>query len=122
MGIFSKINQILINGVSHQVNGNNISIKDDKIFVNGVLVESGLSGIVKVEFTGDLANLDCASATITGSVFGDVDGTTINCGNVGGDVDGTSINCGDVSGDVDGTTINCGNVGGDVDGVTIKRK
>jgi len=104
MGIFNK-NKIVINGKSHSVSGKNISIMNDKIYVDGILVESGLSGIVEVKFEGDIANLECTTATINGNVLGNVDGTTIRCGDVGGDVDGTTITCGDVSGDVDGTTI-----------------
>ena len=100
--IFSK-NKITINGKSYEVSGNNITVKNDSIYVDGQLAESGLSGNVKVEFTGDLANLDCTTATINGNVHGDVDGTTITCGDVGGDVDGTNITCGDIKGKADGT-------------------
>jgi hypothetical protein len=124
MGIFSMFgkNQITINGKSYEVSGKNISVRNDSIYVDGVLVESGLSGNVKVEFTGDLANLDCTTATINGNVTGDVDGTTITCGDVGGDVDGTTIKCGNVSGDVDGTNITCGDIKGKVDGTNFKFK
>lgn len=103
MGIFS--NKIVINGKSHSVGGKNISIINDKIYVDGILVESGLSGIVEVKFEGDVANLDCTTATINGNVLGDVDGTTIRCGDVSGNVDGTTITCGKIGGNVDGTTI-----------------
>jgi hypothetical protein len=96
--------------------------KNDSIYVGGELIESGLSGNVKVEFTGDLANLDCTTATINGNVRGDVDGTTITCGDVGGDVDGTTIKCGNVSGDVDGTNITCGDIKGKADGTNFKFK
>lgn len=119
--IFSK-NKITINGKSYEVSGNNITVKNDSIYVDGQLVESGLSGNVKVEFTGDLANLDCTTATINGNVHGYVDGTTITCGDVGGDVDGTTIKCGNVSGDVDGTNITCGDIKGKADGTNFKFK
>jgi len=104
-GIFNK-NKITINGKTYDVSGRNIVVKNDTIYVDGQVVESGLSGIVKIEFTGDLANLDCTTAVINGNVQGDVDGTNITCGDVGGDVDGTNISCGDVKGDVDGTNFN----------------
>lgn len=125
MSIFSMFknkNKITINGKSYDVSGNNISVKNDSIYVDGILVESGLSGDVKVEFTGDLANLDCTTATINGNVTGDVDGTTISCGNISGSVDGTTINCGNIGGDVDGTTINCGDIKGNVDAVSVRKK
>lgn len=105
MSIFSSIfgkNQITINGKSYSVSGKNISVKNDSIYVDGVLIESGLTGNVKVEFTGDLANLDCTTATIHGNVTGYVDGTNITCGDVGGDVNGTNITCGDIMGKADG--------------------
>jgi len=125
MGIFGQIfskNKITINGKPYDVSGNNIVVKNDTVYVDGVVVESGLSGIVKIEFTGDLANLDCTTATITGNVNGDVDGTTITCGNVGGDVDGTTIKCGDVGGDVDCTNITCRDIKGEVDGMNFNFK
>jgi len=124
MSIFSMFgkNKITINGKSYEVSGKNISVKNDSIYVDGQLIESGLSGNVKVEFTGDLANLDCTTATINGNITGDVDCNTITCGDVGGDVDGTTIKCGNVGGDVDGTNITCGNIMGKADGTNFKFK
>lgn len=121
MGFFSK-NKITINGKSYDVAGRNIVINNDKVMVDGVMVESGLSGIVKIEFTGDLASLDCTTATINGNVKGNVDGTTITCGDVGGDVDGTTIKCGNVNGNLDGVNITCGDIKGKVDGTNFKFK
>lgn len=116
MSIFSAFgkNKITINGKTYNVSGKNIQVKNDSIYVDGDLVESGLSGVVKVEFTGDLTNLDCTTAHINGNVLGNVDGTTINCGDVGGKVDGTTINCHDISGNVDGVTIKCNSVKGNL--------
>jgi hypothetical protein len=125
MGIFGQIfskNKITINGKTYDVSGNNIVVKNDTVYVDGVIVQSGLSGIVKIEFTGDLANLDCTTAEIAGNVQGDVDCTTIKCGDIGGDVDCTTINCRDISGDVDCTTIACGSVKGDVDAMNFNSK
>jgi hypothetical protein len=114
MSIFSR-NKITINGKSYDnVGGKNIQVRNDSVYVDGQLIESGLSGIVKIEFTGDIANLDCTTAHINGNVTGNVDGTTINCGNVGGDVDGTTIRCGNIGGNVDGVTINCNTVKGNI--------
>jgi hypothetical protein len=123
MGIFSIFgkNKITINGKSYEVSGNNITVKNDSIYVDGKLVESCLTGNVKVEFTGDLANLDCTTATINGNVQGDVDGTTITCGDVGGYVDGATIKCGNIGGDVDGTNITCGDIKGNVDAVNVRK-
>jgi len=115
-------NTITINGESFEANGNNIVVKNNKVIVNGKTIKDGLKGIVKIEFTGDLASLDCETATIDGNVKGDVDGTTITvAGNVEGDVDCTTIRCGNVRGDVDGTNIVCETIHGDVDAVNIRR-
>ena len=43
---------------------NNITINNDTVIVDGKIVESGLSGIVKVEFIGNLANLECKNGNI----------------------------------------------------------
>lgn len=119
----SNMNNITINDESFQVSGNNVIIKNNKVIVNGEIIKEGLKGIVKVEFEGDVANLDCTSATINGNVEGDVNGTTINItGDVDGDVDGVTIKCGDVEGDVEGTTVTCGDVDGDVEGINIRIK
>jgi len=124
MEILGNKNTITIIGKSIDVVGNKIKIRNNSVFVDGIEVESGLSGIVKIEFTGDLAKLDCTSAVINGSVLGDVDGTNITViGDVQGDIDGTNIKCGSVGGDVDGTTITIsGDVKGDVDAMNFKKK
>lgn len=95
---------ISINGKTFT--GNNISVVDDKIFVDGKQVEGGLSGVVKIDVSGDLMNLNCTTATIHGNVHGDVDATTLNCGDVGGDVDATTVNCKNINGNVDAITVN----------------
>jgi len=84
----------------------NICITDNAIFIDGVLQDSEkLSGIVKIEVTGNLKNLVVkqGSVNVKGNIYGNVDaGGSINCGNIDGDVDaGGSINCGTISGDVD---------------------
>lgn len=106
------MNQIIINGKSISVRGNNISVVNGKVFVDGKLVEEGLSGDVNISFTGELANLKTSgSATINGIVKGNVDA-------------GGSVKCGDVFKNVDaGGSVQCGNVGGDVDaGGSIQMK
>jgi len=117
------MNKIIINDESFEVNCNDIVVKRNKVIVNGKVIKDDLSGTVKIEFQGDLASLDCASAVINGNVQGDVDCTTITVnGNVQGDVDCTTIKCGDVGGDVDAMTVTCGNVKGDVDAMTVRKK
>jgi hypothetical protein len=117
------MNIITINGTRYEVQGKDINVRKSSVYVNGTQVVTDLSGTVKIEFQGDLANLDCTSAIINGNVRGDVDCTSaIITGDVGGSVDATTVKCGNVGGDVDGTTVTCGDVSGDVDALTVKRK
>jgi len=107
------MNILIVNDDEYKVRGNRIKVRDDKILVNGDVIVSGLSGDVRIEFEGDVADLDCSAVTINGNVLGGVDGTTITVkGDVHGDVDGTVINCGDVGGDVDGTNVRCRDIRG----------
>lgn len=98
------MNTIIINGVKIQTDGKSISIQGDKVFVDGKVVKDGLSGIVKVEFKGDLASLQSDSSVVVhGNVQGDVDaGGSIECGDVGGSVDaGGSVRSSKVGGNID---------------------
>ena len=109
--IFNKfMNIITINGTKHTVTGKNIQVRNNSVYVDGKLVVESLTNDIHVTFEGDLAELDCTSATINGNVMGSVDCTSAKIS-------------GDVKGNVDGTSINIqGNVGGDVDGVTVSYK
>ena len=98
-------NNMNINGKSYNVAGNNIVVNNGSVFVDGILIEGGLSGIVKIEFNGDLASLNCNTVEISGNVQGDVKCNTIKCGDVGGDVKGNTIKCGNVAGNVKGMTV-----------------
>ena len=97
------MNRIIVNGITIDVEGNNISIQNGTVKVNGVKVKDGLSGKVDVKFEGDLASLQA-------------DGN-VECGNVQGDVDaGGSVHCGNVEGNIDaGGSVQGSGVGGDID-------
>jgi len=99
------MNIININGKQVQVAGNNIVVKNNKVMVDGVVVGDQLQGNVQITFEGDLASLDCTTATINGNVRGNVDCTTLNCNDIHGDVDCTTVRCRDIGGDVDATTV-----------------
>jgi hypothetical protein len=113
--------RITINGRTSEVSGRNITIVNRRVYVDGKLVEeipqNEAEETVHIKWEGPLANLDCTTCEISGSVEGDVDATTVNIGgNVGGSIDGTSVNVkGSVGGDIDGTTVNAGDVAGDID-------
>lgn len=98
-------NTITINGKSISVQGNNILVINNKVYVDEKLVEEGLLGEVKISFEGDLANLDTNSSVIVnGNVSGDINSNgsvTVN-GDVKGDIDcNGSVSCGSVQGSID---------------------
>ena len=97
------MNRITINGTTFEIEGNNISIQNGTVKVNGVEVKSKLSGKVDIKFEGELANLQA-------------DGN-VECGNVQGDVDaGGSVHCKNVEGNIDaGGSVHSSGVGGDID-------
>lgn len=106
MSIFKNNgNTIVINGERMIVQGNNITINNGTVIVDGAVIKSGLTGDVRISFEGDLANLNVdGSATVRGNVMGNIDaGGSVTCNNVlSGDVDaGGSVRCGDVHGRVD---------------------
>ena len=110
--------RIKINGTYHEVEARDIVIK---VFVGDKIIESVPSGVVKIEFKGDLASLDCTEAVVTGNVNGDVDCTSITCNNVNGNVDCTSITCNNIDGDINSrnVTVTCNKINGDVDAMKV---
>lgn len=66
-------NRIVVNGMTVEVEGNNVSFRNGAIYVDDVCVESGLSGEVHVYWYGSLAKLDAnGPVTCHGNVHGDV--------------------------------------------------
>lgn len=111
------MSSININGASFKVTGNNIVVDqfNGTVKVNGVLIQDGLKGIVEIKFEGDLASLNCNTATISGSVHGKVDANTLKVtGDITGDVDGNTVHANSIKGDVDANTINCKTHTGDI--------
>ena len=105
------MNKMIINGKVFIVEGNNISVGNGCVIVDGKVVQSELSGIVKVQFEGDLASLksDC-SIEVHGDIKGNTkSGGSMTCRNIEGNVStGGSVHCGNVVGDIDaGGSIHC---------------
>ena len=102
---------IIINGTKIQTSGNNISVVNGTVFVDGKVIQSDLSGIVELKFEGDLTSLKCdGSASINGNIKGNVDvGGSLDCCDIVGNIDvGGSVRCGKVSGDIDaGGSVKC---------------
>lgn len=112
-----SMNVFRINGKTYT--GNNIVFLNGKVTIDGVRQDDqSLSGVVRVEVTGNLASLKCdAPVVVNGNVHGDleVDGP-VTCGDVGKDVkaDGP-VTCGNVNGNVEADgPVTCGNVRGNV--------
>lgn len=73
------INKVTINGKSIEVTGNNISIKNGKIYVDGKLYQeheelrSKDYVIQNVTIQGNVGNIDCnGDVTVTGNVNGSI--------------------------------------------------
>jgi len=99
------MNIINVNGKNFEVSGRNIVVRNGNVIVDGKQVIGDLNGNVHITFTGDLAKLDCTSATINGNVQGNVDCTSLECNDIGGDVDATNVKCNNIKGDVDATNV-----------------
>lgn len=101
-----------VNGKTIRVSGNNVTVINDKIIVDGkvlnesmdsknitIIVEGNcykLDACGDVEIRGNCGFVDCSgSCHIDGSVEGDVDASgSVTCGNVGGNIDASgSVRC-----------------------------
>lgn len=114
--------RIVING--HEIQGNNVTIKDGNVIVDGVdlastdkVINISVHGDVEhlvvsacnnLEVNGNATNVQTTSANVkvTGNVLGNIDttgGDIVVAGNVSGDIDTTSgdVRCGDVGGNID---------------------
>lgn len=98
----STVATVQINGQTYV--GNDICIAGDKISIDGVVQQSGLSGIQTIRILdGSIMSLKSSASVQCGNVTGCVDaGGSVQRGNVGKDVDaGGSVNCGKVTGSID---------------------
>ncbi len=104
------MSSVHVNGRVVEVpDGSNISIVNNKLYVNGLEWEGDdggdgrLTGVVRVELSGDIKEVKTDSSLhVHGDVQGNVEaGGSIQCGNVTGHVKaGGSVHCKDVSGHI----------------------
>jgi hypothetical protein len=109
-GVLRPMAVIIINGKRTEVKGSNVSIVNGVISVEGVTVEGGLQGVVRVEWEGPLANLNADGSVTCGDVVGNVSaGGSVHAGNIQSTVTaGGSVHAGDIAGRVTaGGSINC---------------
>lgn len=71
MSIFNSGGTININGKVYK--GNNITISNGEVIIDGKVQEKGLYGSVDIKVTGSIGKLTCdGSATVNGDVLGNV--------------------------------------------------
>lgn len=78
-------NRIVVNGMTVEVEGSNVAIRGGTVYVDGLPVHSGLSGVVDIIWHGDLAKLEAEGLVTCQDVYGDVvAGHSVNCKGVPG--------------------------------------
>jgi len=99
----NRFNGDLVAG-SIRVSGcKNIVQKNGKTYINGKLAARNEPAEIIVE--GNVINLNCRNAAITGNVKNNVDCTNLKCENIGGDVNCTNVTCKSINGNVDATNV-----------------
>lgn len=97
------MNKITINGKTIICSGNNVTIDNGKVIVDGEVIHES-SGDVKAIIDGDVKSVKCEGAVEVRGSAG-----TIDCG-------GSCTVLGNVKGSIDaGGSVTFGNVGGDID-------
>lgn len=104
MNLFNKNKStVTINGKTIRVQGNNITMIGDKVYVDGKEITSTENQTVNIIVEGNANKVECDGyVEVRGDVNGNIRcGGSITCGNVGGSVVcGGSARCGDIKGDV----------------------
>lgn len=101
---------ITINGVTYS--GNNISINNGKMTIDGVDASNIPDNVMTIKVEGILNSLTCdKSVNVNGTIQGNIEAKgSVNCDDVKGNVNaGGSVNCDDIGGNVNaGGSINHG--------------
>lgn len=80
-------NRITINGTTIQVQGNDVRVSQGSIYVDGVCLQSELSGAVHIYWHGDLAHLQADGIVECRDVEGSINaGGSVFCRNIEGSV------------------------------------
>ena len=96
------MNRIVVNGKSINCSGNNVSIINNKIFVDGKEITDEATKNCDVYIYGDVENIECQGSVNCNDVKGDIKaGGSVNCDDVGGNIIcGGSVNCDEIKGSV----------------------
>lgn len=97
---------VSINGKTYF--GNNISIVNNKVMIDGKLAEESSGPELTILITGDPVSIRAdGPVRVTGDVKVDVNGSQVDIGgDVGGSVNGANVNCGDVGGSINAAVVN----------------
>lgn len=111
------MNQININGKQYNIPNGNISIKNNKLYVNGKLVteDNNIYKATEIVIKGDVENIETDKSVKCNNVKNSIKaGGSVNCDDVGGDIyAGGSVRCDNVVGNVSASgSIHCDSVGG----------
>lgn len=96
------MNKITINGKTIEVSGSNITVVNNKIFVDGKEISDEVSKNANIYIYGDVNYIETDKS--------------VSCGNVTGNVyAGGSVSCDDIDGSVScGGSVSCDGIGGSV--------
>ena len=96
------MNKIVVNGKQIICSGNNISIIDNKVFVDGKEISNEAIERSNVYIYGDVQNIKCEGSVSCNNVKGDIQARgSVNCDDVGGNINcGGSCNCDSLEGNV----------------------
>ena len=102
MNLSMKNGRIVVDG--REFRGNNVTISDGKVVVDGVLQSGELTGDINIVVHGDIEKLQNTSGDVTAKNVGSIKTTSgdIKCEEVGGSISTVSgdVSCGDISGSV----------------------
>lgn len=96
------MNKITINGKTIEVSGSNISVINNKIFVDGKEISDEVSKNADIYIYGDVGSIETDKSVNCDNVKGHINaGGSVNCDDVGGNIEcGGSVNCDSIAGDV----------------------
>lgn len=94
--------RVVVNG--REFHGNNITIINGRVTVDGAIQNGDLSGPINVTVHGDVQSLENHSGNVTAQNVGEIStgSGNVRCGNVGGSIRTGSgdVECGTVNGNI----------------------
>lgn len=96
------MNRIIINGKEISCNGNNVTVINSKVFVDGKEVSDEAIKNSDIHIYGDVQNIKCEGSVQCNDVEGDIQCSgSVSCDDVGGNINcGGSCNCDNVRGSI----------------------